>query len=84
MEGGNNMLNSKLIDSILFNGESTNNYFGFCVSSAGDVIGNGFSDVITYSYTQTVVKLYFRNVSMNNVADVVLTGDEVFSARDVN
>jgi len=48
------------------------------------VIGDGFSDVITNSCTHRVVKIYFGEDSMNNIADVILTGDEVFSAGDVN
>lgn len=37
-----------------------------------------------FFYFKRVVKIYFGEVSMNNVADVVLTGDEVLSAGDVS
>ena len=43
---GNSILNSAGTDSLIFMGESANNIFGFSVASAGDVNGDGYSDVI--------------------------------------
>ena len=91
--GGASMNN---IADVTMTGETTNNYFGFSVSSAGDVNGDGYSDVIAGAYgysTQTGrVYIYFGGASMNNIADVTMTGEatgnyfgvSVSSAGDVN
>jgi len=59
-------------------GESTNNYFGISVSTAGDVNGDGYSDCIVgakgYSTSTGRVYLYYGGASMNNVADLIMTG----------
>ena len=43
-EKGNSIVNSVNNDSLVFNGETTSNYFGRNVSNAGDVNGDGYSD----------------------------------------
>ena len=64
---------------VVLNGEITNNYFGFSVSTAGDVNGDGYSDVIVGAYgysTQTGrAYIYYGGALMNNTADVIMTGE---------
>jgi len=81
---------------VTMTGETTNNRFGYSVSSAGDVNGDGYSDVIAgadgYSSITGRAYIYFGGVSMNNTADVTMTGEtagerlghSVSSAGDVN
>ena len=85
---------------VIMTGEGTNSYFGNSVSSAGDVNGDGYSDVIVGAYGYAVggsanfgkTYVYFGGVSMNNVADFTITGEalgdrlgfSVSSAGDVN
>lgn len=35
------------VADVTFTGESANNYFGLSVSSAGDLNGDGYSDIVT-------------------------------------
>ncbi len=77
-------------------GEAALNFFGISVSSAGDVNGDGYSDVIVgafgyNSYTGRAY-VYFGGPSADNVPDLTLTGatvgdnfgNSVSSAGDVN
>ena len=91
--GGSAMNNGA---DVVLNGEVANNYFGVAVSSAGDVNGDGYADVIVgaYSYQSTVGRAYIFHggAAMNNAADVTLTGEglnnwfgtSVSDAGDVN
>ncbi len=84
------------IADVTVTGEATLNYFGYSVSSAGDVNGDGYSDVIigasSYSSSTGRAYIYFGGLSMNNIADVTMTGETigdyfggfVSSAGDVN
>ena len=87
------------IADVILIGESVGDYFGFSVSTAGDVNGDGFSDVIVGAYTNDAggtdagrAYIFFGGASMDNTADVTLTGasDEdkfgtsVSTAGDVN
>jgi hypothetical protein len=77
-------------------GEATNNFLGISVSSAGDVNGDGFRDVIVGAYGYSSNKgrayIFLGGSSMDNVADVTMTGElssnrfgiSVSSAGDVN
>jgi len=85
--GGSPMNN---IADVTMTGEATNNLFGISVSSAGDVNNDGFSDVIVGAYTYSSntgrAYIYFGGSSMNNVADVTMTGEttENFFGRSVS
>jgi hypothetical protein len=81
---------------VTITGENTNNFFGISVSSAGDVNGDGYSDVIAgaYGYSSSAGRtyLFLGGGAMNNVADVTMTGESAnnffgisaSSAGDVN
>ncbi|MBK8981994.1 MAG: FG-GAP repeat protein [Ignavibacteria bacterium] len=78
---------------VIMTGES---FFGNSVSTAGDVNSDGYSDVIIgangYSSSTGRAYIYFGGASMNNTADVIMTGEATFnyfgnsvsSAGDVN
>ncbi|MBK8983698.1 MAG: FG-GAP repeat protein [Ignavibacteria bacterium] len=81
--------------SFVLNGEAANNFFGISVSDAGDVNGDGYSDVIVgaYGYSSGIGRayIYYGGYNMDNIADVVLTGTgninfgySVSTAGDVN
>ena len=71
------------VADVIMTGETTNSRYGYWVSSAGDVNGDGYSDVIVgaYLYSSSTGRayIYFGGASMNNVADVIMTG---FAAND--
>ncbi len=73
--GGQNMDN---IADVTMTGATPADYFGSSVSSAGDMNGDGFDDVIVgafYYNSQTgAAYIYYGGASMNNVADVTLNG----------
>ncbi|MBL0108772.1 MAG: FG-GAP repeat protein [Ignavibacteria bacterium] len=81
---------------VILTGGAANNYFGISVSDAGDVNGDGYSDVLAgaYGYSSFTGRayIYFGGVSMDNVADVTFTGESsnnyfglsVSSAGDLN
>ena len=83
-------------EDVTMTGEAISNFFGVSVSSAGDVNGDGFSDVIVgaYRYSSDTGRayIYFGGTSMDNIADVTMTGVAEFtnfgisvsSAGDVN
>jgi hypothetical protein len=91
--GGSSMNNT--VD-VTMTGETLNNFFGYSVSSAGDVNGDGYSDVIVgavgYSLNKGRAYIFFGGSSMNNTSDVTMTGEttniffggSVSSAGDVN
>ncbi|MBK6876051.1 MAG: FG-GAP repeat protein [Ignavibacteria bacterium] len=54
-------------------GETLGAAFGNSVSSAGDVSRDGYSDVIVGSVGRAFI--YFGGASMNNIADVTMTGE---------
>ncbi len=83
---------------VTFTGENEHDEFGYSVSTAGDVNGDGFDDVIigaprTYSNTSIGrAYIFFGGNSMDNTADVSMIGDtsgeglgrSVSNAGDVN
>ena len=84
------------IADVTLTGEAANNYFGCSVSTAGDVNGDGYSDVIVgangYSSHTGRAYVYYGGALMNNIADVIITGEatnnyfgySVSTAGDVN
>ncbi|MBK8981998.1 MAG: FG-GAP repeat protein [Ignavibacteria bacterium] len=80
----------------IFNGLGTNNNFGKSASSAGDVNGDGYDDIIvgadSYNSNTGRAYIYYGGLIMNTAADVILTGAApgyrfgypVSSAGDVN
>ncbi|HMS64667.1 MAG TPA: FG-GAP-like repeat-containing protein [Ignavibacteria bacterium] len=91
--GGSSMNN---VADVTMTGAAASNFFGYSVSSAGDVNGDGFADVISgaYGYNSSTGRayIYLGGTLMNNIADVTLTGEavnndlgySVSSAGDVN
>ncbi|MBK7253098.1 MAG: FG-GAP repeat protein [Ignavibacteria bacterium] len=63
----------------IFNGLGAGDNFGYSVSSAGDVNGDGYSDVIVgaYGYSSSTGRAYifYGGLIMNTVADVTMTGE---------
>lgn len=94
---GGNVINSGV--DVILTGAAAGDKFGISVSSAGDVNGDGFFDVIVGANFNDAggsnagrAYIYFGGNTMNNVADVMLTGTSVndyfgsslSSAGDVN
>ncbi len=90
--GGASMNNTA---DVTMTGEGTGNIFGYSVSGAGDVNGDGYSDVIAgannYGGNLGRAYLFFGGASMNNIADVIMTGESgsylgstLSNAGDVN
>ena len=84
---------------VVMNGEMISDRFGYSVSSAGDVNGDGFSDVIIGSINNDAggmdagrAYVYFGDANMDNIADWISTGEasedqfgsSVASVGDVN
>ena len=87
------------VSDLTLAGESAYDAFGFCVASAGDINGDGFSDVIVGApYNDAGAAdagrayVYLGGSSMNNTADLIYTGaaavdvfgNSVSGAGDVN
>jgi hypothetical protein len=82
---------------VTMTGEAADDEFGNSVSTAGDVNGDGYSDVIVGAYVNGAFDagrsyIYFGGTSMDNSADVTMTGEaaddffgySVSTAGDVN
>ncbi|MBK7445963.1 MAG: FG-GAP repeat protein [Ignavibacteria bacterium] len=84
---------------VVLTGKVASEFFGISVSSAGDVNGDGYSDVIVGAYGNNTlgsftgrVYVYFGGINVDTVADVIMTGAasgdqfgiSVSSAGDVN
>jgi len=94
--GGQNMDN---IADVNIGGEASYDRFGTSVSEAGDVNGDGYSDVIVGAYgndengnSAGKSYIFFGGIEMNNSADITMKGEapldyfgySVSSAGDVN
>ena len=73
--GGKNMTN---VPSLTFTGESANDHFGHLVASAGDLNGDGFSDIFIDSPNNTnnagKAYIYFGGLFMDNTAKLTIKG----------
>ena len=87
------------IADVIMTGEAAGDQFGISVSTAGDVNGDGYSDVIVGARSNDAggsnagrSYIYFGGTSMDNTADVIMTGEAAFdnfgisvsTAGDVN
>ena len=87
------------ISDVVLTGAGTGDNFGISVSTAGDVNGDGYSDVIVGAWLNAAAGIdagrayiYFGSSSMDNAADVTLTGTalsdffgySVSTAGDIN
>jgi hypothetical protein len=76
--GGKNMTN---IPILTMTGEAVNDRFGHLAACAGDLNGDGYSDIIINSPNNTnatgKVYLYFGGLFMNNIADTAIKGEGV-------
>ena len=84
------------IADVTMTGEVVNISFGYSVSSAGDVNGDGYPDVIVgapgFNSSTGKAYIYFGGTAMNNVVDVTMIGEaannnfgySVSSAGNVN
>ena len=94
--GGSGMNNTA---DVILTGAAADDIFGASISTAGDVNGDGYSDVIVGANRNDVggtdagrAYLYYGGTNMNEIADVTLTGaaagdnfgHSVSSAGDVN
>ncbi|MBS1519093.1 MAG: FG-GAP repeat protein [Bacteroidetes bacterium] len=91
--GGSLMNNTA---DVLFDGENSNDGFGYKLSGAGDVNGDGFYDIIigaeNYDSYRGRAYTYFGNTNMDNTADLIMTGENtnddfgysVSAAGDIN
>lgn len=72
------------VSDVTLTGVSSDDLFGRSVSSAGDVNGDGYGDVLVTAwgynagYYKGRVYNYFGGSSVNNTADLTYTGEEDF------
>ena len=91
--GGETMDNTA---DVTITGTVANNFLGTDVATAGDVNGDGYSDVIVATYVNNsntgIAYIYFGGPSINTTPDVTMTGEaagnffssSISSAGDVN
>ncbi|MBK6772320.1 MAG: FG-GAP repeat protein [Ignavibacteria bacterium] len=74
---GGAIMNS--LPDVTMTGEAANSAFGYSVSEAGDVNGDGFADAYVGAYGYSSSKgrayLFYGGTSMNNTVDIYMTGD---------
>lgn len=69
------------VPDLVLTGEDVDNYFGTCVSSAGDFNGDSYKDILVgaighNSYTGKAY-IYFGGPGIDNVSDITFTGEFV-------
>jgi len=66
------------IADVVFTGTIPNNFFGYVVTGAGDVNGDGYDDVIAaapaYNSFAGIAYIYYGGSSMDTIPDVTVTG----------
>lgn len=76
--GGSSLNNTA---NVILSGENANDNFGYSVSGAGDVNNDGYDDVIVgasgYNYSTGRAYIYYGGSSMDNSADVIMTGQNI-------
>ncbi len=80
------------IPDLIMSGEASNHYFGRSVTNAGDLNDDGFDDVAIGADGGSKVYVYFGGTNMDNVADLILAGEnkgdyfglDIAGAGDVN
>ncbi|MEO7356987.1 MAG: FG-GAP-like repeat-containing protein, partial [Ignavibacteria bacterium] len=68
-------LNMNTISDVILTGEVAYTYFGGSVAGAGDVNGDGYSDVIVGTDVLGRAQIFYGGVAMNSVADVTMSGE---------
>jgi hypothetical protein len=72
------------VADMVFTGEAPDGWFGFSVSTAGDVNGDGYSDVIVgqdaYSAYTGRAYIFYGGPVMDNNADVTMTGNSIYDS----
>ncbi len=80
---GNSLVANLSIENASITLGSNDEYFGYSVSSAGDVNGDGYDDVIVgaraYNASTGRAYIYYGGPSMDSIADVTLTGGTNFN-----
>ncbi|MBK8551270.1 MAG: FG-GAP repeat protein [Ignavibacteria bacterium] len=83
-------------EDVVLTGEAPGHFFGVSVSTAGDVNGDGYSDVIVgaerFNENTGSANIFYGGIKMNEVTDLTLTGEaindkfgfSVSTAGDVN
>jgi len=79
--GGASMDN---VADVIFTGETVLNRFGISIAAAGDVNHDGFADVLVGASTAGRAYLYFGGTRMDNIADVIFTGETGGSAFGIS
>lgn len=69
--GGNTMNN---IADVIMTGAGSSDEFGREVSNAGDLNGDGYSDVAVSAPFIGKIYIYYGGAAMNNVDDLLITG----------
>ena len=76
-----NSMTGNDVSDLSIHGANAADQFGFSVSDAGDVNGDGFDDIIVganiYNTFQGRAYIYYGGNTMNNIADVTLTGSSI-------
>lgn len=65
--------------TVILTGENTGDNFGYAVSNAGDVNGDGFPDILVgakgYDNGRGKAYIYYGGESMDNIPDVIFLGE---------
>ena len=81
---GNSSMDANYDLSLIPDGPGTFGEFGGNVSSAGDINGDGYEDLIVGATADVQVSVYLGGAGMNNIADLTIGGARGTTAGDVN